>query len=298
LKNKILIVGGTGFLGQNLIKKLNRKKYEITSLSSNPTPKINKFKNVKYIILDIKYKKNFSKLQKKKFNFIINLGGNINHKDVIQTNNSHYVGCKNILNEINLKTLNLFIQIGSSLEYGNIKSPQIETRACKPNSIYGKAKLNASKYIISKSKKEKINYLILRLYQVYGPYQKTDRLISSTIKHCLQDREFKCTDGRQLRDFLYVSDFVDLIIKILEYKKAAISGIYNVGCGKPLSVKYVIKTINKIIQKGKPLYGKIKMRNDETKSLYPSNKKINKKYKWTPKINFLEGIKKTIKYYE
>lgn len=298
MKKKIIIIGGTGFLGQNLIKKLNKKKYEITSLSTHSIPRINKSKNVKYRILDIKDKKNFSKLKKKKFNFIINLGGNINHHDAIQTNNSHYIGCKNILNELNLKNLNLFIQIGSSLEYGNIKSPQIETNVCKPNSIYGKAKLNASKFIISKSKKEKINYLILRLYQVYGPYQKTDRLISSTIQNCLKDKEFNCTEGKQLRDFLYVTDFVDLIIRILEYKKAIISGIYNVGCGKPLSVKYVIKTINKIIQKGKPLYGKIKMRNDETKSLYPSNKKINKKYKWIPKINFLEGIKKTIKYYE
>ena len=70
--------------------------------------------------------------------------------------------------------------------------------------------------------------------------------------------------GNQERDFLYVDDFIDLIIKILGSKNIK-SGIFNVGSGKPIQVKKAILTIVKKIKKGTPLFGKLKMRKDEKK---------------------------------
>ena len=67
-------------------------------------------------------------------------------------------------------------------------------------------------------KKKMSNFIILRPYQVYGPYQKYDRLIPMVIKSCLKNKKFPCTEGNQERDFLYVDDFTDLIIKILKKK--------------------------------------------------------------------------------
>ena len=80
------------------------------------------------------------------------------------------------------------------------------------------------------------NFIILRPYQVYGPYQKYDRLIPMVIKSCLKNKKFPCTEGNQERDFLYVDDFTDLIIKILR-KKNFKNRIFNVGYGKPIKVK-------------------------------------------------------------
>ena len=77
------------------------------------------------------------------------------------------------------KKIKLFIQAGSSLEYGETSSPQIEYIKCKPNSYYGKSKLSTTKFIEYFAKKNKIKFLILRLYQIYGPFQKLDRLITT-----------------------------------------------------------------------------------------------------------------------
>ena len=181
------------------------------------------------------------------------------------------------------------------MEYGKCLSPQLEKNKCHPLSIYGKAKYLASRYLLRN--KKKFTVIILRLYQVYGPYQKKDRLIPNVITNCLQNNLFNCTDGQQLRDFMYIDDLINLIVRIIKAKKNN-SGIFNVGTSKPLKVRDVIEKIKAIIKKGKPNYGSITMRPDETEKLYPNIEKVCKKYNWIPKIKIINGLKKTINYYK
>lgn len=294
MNKKILIIGGNGFLGYNLSKKLKKLDYEILLLCRKKNHKLKNIQGVKYIFCDLN---NFIELKKKlsgEFDFVVNLSGNISHNNKLQTLKVHYYGLRNIL-KILKKKIKVFIQIGSSLEYGrSVSSPQIEKNICDPISFYGKAKYKASKILINN--KNLFKYIILRLYQVYGSHQKNNRLIPHVISSCLKDQEFNCSEGNQKRDFLYVDDFTDLVVKILK-KKNIKSGIYNVGYGRPIVVREVIKKIQSIIQKGKPIYGGTQMRKDEIVSLYPNITKVHKYFGWKPKINFLNGIKKTIKHY-
>ncbi len=296
MKKKLLIIGGSGFLGQNLIKKLNFANYNIFSISLRKSIKIRKRKSLNQIKLDISQKNQIKKISNINFNIIINLGGNIDHKNYLETNKVHYIGVKNLISELNLESLNMFIQVGSSLEYGKQRAPHFNNLNCKPISNYGKAKFKASKFIKSQSKNKNFKFIILRPYQIYGPYQKFDRLIPHVIRSCLRNKSFDCTDGFQLRDFLYVEDFVSLIKKILKNKNIK-SGVFNVGFGKPYKVRYVINLICSIIKKGKPNFGNIKMRKDEVQSLYPSITKTKKNLNWRPIISLNKGLKKTINYY-
>tara|TARA_E500000178_G_scaffold28682_1_gene26201 strand:+ start:1170 stop:2084 length:915 start_codon:yes stop_codon:yes gene_type:complete len=291
LKNKILVAGGSGFLGSNLIKALNLKQYDITVLLKTRRTKFIKKEKIKYFVCNIKRKNNF-KLIDKKFDYIINFSGNIDHKNKSETMNVHYFGLKNLLNHIDKRYLKLFIQIGSSLEYGRKNSPQKENRKCKPISNYGKAKYLATNYVLKNIKKS----IVLRLYQVYGPGQKKDRLIPYVIENCLKNKTFNSSEGLQMRDFLYVDDLVNLIKKILRSKKIK-SKIYNVGSGNPKKVKYLINLILKKIKKGKPIFGNIKMRADEIKDLYPNIQNVKKDFKWKPLIELNRGLQKTINYY-
>ena len=134
------------------------------------------------------------------------------------------------------------------------------------------------------------------MYQVYGPYQKFDRLIPAAIQSFIRNEKFQSSHGSQLRDFIYIKDLVVLFHKILNKKKVGV-GIYNVGTGNPISVKYAIETINREIGLGKILFGDIKMRRNEMMRSYPSIKKVKNFFNWRPKTIFLKGIKKTIKYY-
>lgn len=297
MKTKILICGGTGFIGKNLAIKLSKdKNYMITLLSRSKPPKNFFKKNINYIKCDITNKKNLKKKVKKNFEYIINLSGNIDHKEKIQTLKTHYNGCKNILNFSLNSNLKLFIQIGSSLEYGNLTSPLTEKLNCKPVSYYGTSKYKASKYLMNFGKKNQLPFIILRLFQIYGPFQKFDRLIPQIIRSSLKNKNFKCTNGNQFRDYLYIDDFTNLIKKILK-KKRIKSNIFNVGYGKPIKVRDVIEKITRIIKKGKPNYGSIKMRKDEILNLYPDTKKVKKFFNWAPKISINIGLKKTIRHY-
>ena len=293
---KILVIGGTGFIGFNFLKRLSKKKYQVYSISKKKVVYSKKIKNVKYLISDIKKINQLKKIQKK-FDHIINLSGYVDHKNKKENDACHFQGTKNLIKVFYTKKLKSFIQIGSSLEYGKLKSPQKEKSVCKPVSIYGISKYKASKFIQEIGKKKNLPYIILRAYQVYGPYQKNDRLIPQTINACLKNKKFNCTSGNQLRDFIFIDDFCDLILKVIKKNKIR-QKIFNIGSGKPISVKFIIKKIKYLTNKGSPCFGEISMRPDELLELYPSIKKIKKTFNWTPKISLNKGLKKTISFYE
>jgi len=296
---KLLIVGGTGFIGSKLAKKAVKKKWKVISISTHKPKKNRKIPKVKYIICDIFKKKLLEKKIKINFDYVVNLGGFVDHSNKIKTYNSHYIGCKNLAEIFIKKSITSFVQIGSGLEYGSSKSPQSENFNCKPNlikSIYGKSKLLSTLYLKKLFNENKFPITILRLYQAYGPGQDTNRFIPIIIKGCINNEKFPCTEGKQFRDFIHVNDVVKAIIKSLISKKSK-GEIFNIGSGKPKQIKKIIVDIKKIIKTGQPLYGKIKMRKDEKLKMYPSIKKAKKLIKWSPKISFKRGIINTINSY-
>jgi nucleoside-diphosphate-sugar epimerase len=295
-KKKILIVGGTGFIGYHLAKKSLRKGWKVTSLSSKPPKKVRYLPKVKYIRCDITNKILLKKSIPDSFDYVVNLGGYVDHSNKKKTLKSHYQGCKNLAEFFLEKKLQSFVQIGSSLEYGRSHSPHKETIKCNLNSIksiYGKAKLLSSIYIIDLFKKTKFPSTVLRLYLVYGPKQDVNRFLPITIKGCLENKKFACSKGDQLRDFTYVDDAVDAMIKTLTNKRAR-GEIINIGSGKPRMIKKVIEKVKKISRGGYPQYGSFKQRIFEVPKLYPNVDKAKNKIKWRPKISFKKGLQSTI----
>jgi len=298
-KKNILIVGGTGFIGYHLAKKSLRKGWRVTSVSSKPPKKIRYLSKVKYILCDITKKKSLQRNIQKTFDYVVNLGGYVDHTNKKKTLQSHYTGCKN-LTEIFLRKKPIsFVQMGSSVEYGNSKSPQKESVICNPKSIktiYGKAKLLSSIYLIDLFKKKNFPSTVLRLYLAYGPRQDVNRFLPIVIEGCIKNKKFPCSKGNQLRDFIHVDDVVDAILKSLINKNAR-GQIINIGSGKPIKIRSIIENVVKIIKGGRPQFGKIEFRKDEILKLYPSIKKAKNKINWKPKILFEKGLKSTIKFY-
>ena len=294
--SKILVVGGTGFLGYHLSKKCLKLGWKVTSLSTKKPKKKRFLKNVKYIFCDISKNNSLKKIPKKNFQFIVNFGGYVDHSDAKKTFNSHFIGAVNLSNFFLKKKIRSFIQIGSGGEYGNKRSPHTENNLSKkvPVSNYYKAKFLATNYLLTLFKRYNFPVTILRLYQAFGPNQDLNRFIPIIIDGCLKDKKFPCSNGTQLRDFIYVDDVVDAIIKSLRNKKSK-GEILNIGTGKPKKIKNIVKLIKKKIKKGKPLFGKILLRKDEQMKFYPNIKKAKKLINWYPKVSFKIGLENTIK---
>ena len=298
-KKKILIPGGTGFIGYHLCLFFKKKNWIVHSLSKTKPKVGRRVKGVKYIYCNVVDKKNLKKKLDHYYDYIVNLSGYVDHgknKSILKT---HFEGCQNLIFNFQEKKPKKFIQIGSSIEYGKIRSPQLENIKNKQKtfSIYGNAKLLSTKFLLDLKKRFNFPVVIIRLYLVYGPNQDINRVIPITISNAMRNKEFDCSDGTQLRDFLYIDDAISAIIKILKNKEIA-GEIINIGSGKPSKIKSIIIKICKIVGSGKPNFGKIKFRKDEINCLYPSIFKAKKIINWKPRIDLNLGLKKTINYYK
>ena len=298
MKKKILVVGGTGFIGFHLIKKLKNKKFIVDSISTKQPLKKRTINGVKYILTDIS---NLAKLKKSikenSYSHVINLAGHVDHYNKKKTLNSHFTGCKNLVNIFLKSKIKSFIQIGSSGEYGNMTSPHYENFDAKPLTIYNLAKKKASDFLINSFKKSRFPVTIFRLYLAYGPNQDENRFIPIVIKNCLKDKSFELSHCNQYRDFIYIDDFVSLIIKSFKIKKS-IGEIFNIGSGKPIKLKIIINKIKKHIKGGKPIFGEKKLRKDEIYKIYPNIDKAKTFFKWFPKTSIDNGLLKTVKFYK
>lgn len=300
MKYNILVTGGSGFIGTHFISELqNKKKFNIYSLSQKKLKKEKQKKNVKYIFCKLQNKRELKKKLNFRLDFIVNLAGHINHSEIKKTYNTHYIGLRNLAEIFSKKKVMKFLQIGSSVEYGFLKSPQKEinqANVSKIKSVYGRSKLLSTNYLLKLCKEKKFPVIILRPYLIYGPGQSLDRLIPITILNCMKNASFNCSTGKQIRNFMYVKDFSKVLYKFLFIKTNG--EIFNIGSQKNYEVKFIINRIRSLIGKGNPRYGKIKLRKDEPLNLFPNLIKFKKFIKFRNETKIDVGLKKTISYYQ
>ena len=297
---KILVVGGTGFLGFHIIKEAKKKNWKITSISLNKPAKNRFHKNVKYIFANIENLKILKKKLVGNYDFVVNAGGYGQHPDFGKLGNklfkSHFIGLVNLIKILSKKKIKRFVQVGSSAEYGSAKAPQIESTICNPKTPYGIAKLFCTNYLLKLNQIKKFPVVILRLFLVYGPNQATNRILPQIITNSLKNKKFPTTNGNQYCDFCFVDDVVSAIFKAFNSRRAT-GKIFNIGSGKPIQIKKVIKQTVNLIGSGKPMFGKIKYKKNSNMKLYPNITSAKKILKWKPNLKFAKGLNLTINSY-
>jgi len=288
LRNRrILVVGGSGFIGHRLVSRLAQEGADIVSVGVSEGKRVDVFPNVRHIRIDLQAREELDRnFPKGLFTYVFNLGGYIDHssfqvggRSVI---NVHYVGTLNLLEKVFSPKLKAFIQIGSSDEYGITSSPQKEVIREAPISPYSAAKAAITHLIQALFKAEGFPGIIARLFLVYGPGQDDGRFIPQIIKGCLADQTFPTSSGEQIRDFCYVEDIVEGLI-LCALTPEARGKVFNLASGEPLSVKEIINKIVDIIGKGRPDFGKIPYRKRENMSLYADISKAKQIIGWQPK---------------
>ena len=176
-----------------------------------------------FVIFQKKKKKLYKKLNQYNFEIVVNLGGHVNHSEWTRTYNSHYKGSQNLANYFLKKEIKNFIQVSSSLEYGDNQTPHTEKMKINFNKLktaYSLAKAKSKKHLLKLNKKYNFPVTILRLYLAYGPMQEPNRIIPITINKFLENKKVALTDCMQIRDFLYIDDLINLLIKNNFFKRS------------------------------------------------------------------------------
>ncbi|MCP4652310.1 MAG: NAD-dependent epimerase/dehydratase family protein [Candidatus Omnitrophica bacterium] len=298
--DKILVIGGTGFIGSHLVKRC-LKDTENVSVLSLPE-KTEPIKDVEYITADLCDKPSLAKaLKARAFDYVFNLGGYIDHTHYFKGGRrvieAHLIGLMNLLDSIDWDRLKGFVQIGSSDEYGGLLAPQNEAMREMSISPYSFAKTAASHFIQMISKTEDFPGVVARFFLVYGPGQDDRRFLPQIIKACLNGEEFKTSEGKQLRDFCYVEDAVQALAQ-LALSNSAKGKIFNVGSGQAVTIREMVEKIVKITGKGTPLWGTYPYRKGENMQLYADTSLIKEKIGWQPQISLEEGLKRTVEFYK
>ena len=213
--------------------------------------------------------------------------------------------CKNMKHNSTLKPNFKFIQISTDEVYGSLNSEEdafTELSILKPTNPYSASKASADLLCMSYYKTHNFPVLITRCTNNYGPYQHPEKLIPLTIyRLCNNEKIPIYGSGKQIRDWIYVEDHCEALLKLFFNGKKGEK--YNIGSGINCSNLFIIKKIlnvfkNKKIRIGKKV--KIKFVKDrpghDIRYALNSNK-IKNQLKWKPKISFEDGIKLTFDWY-
>lgn len=300
-KKSLLIVGGTGFIGGHLTDEAIKKGYDVTIIHKHQINLKNRKRRVKYLKCDIGQKsKLFKLLSNKNFNFVINTSGYINHRYNAKAKeeilNSHLFGTLNLISYFEKKNINKFVQLSTSDIYPWSNSLISETKKQNPKSLYAFAKLSVENYLSLLFKINKFPYVCFRIFTSFGEHQKSDRLIPSIITDAIQKKKIVIKNPNQIRDFIYVKEIAETIIKNLN--NSVINGhIINLGSGKGIKLKKIAKLIcDKFKHKNFEFVDNKK--NIHKEKLVANISKAKKILKWSPKKKFSDYLDITIEHYK
>ena len=317
MKN-IIVTGGLGFIGSNLIKTLIKKKYNIINLDkityASNFYNVREFKNIKkykFIKCDINNsKKILSILNKYNPIGIFNLAAETHvdrsidgPKAFIDNNINGTFSLLESVRKYSKKKKNFrLLHVSTDEVYGdNLSGRSNENNSYKPSSPYAASKASSDHLVSSYIRTYGINAVITNCSNNYGPHQHPEKLIPKLIYNIINNKNLPIYGkGINSREWIFVDDHCEALIKI--FKKGKKGEFYNIGSNKNLKnieiTNELLKISKKKIQLGKNVkiqFVKDRPGHDLRYALNSSKLKI--KIKWKPKTNFKKGLEKTFLWY-
>lgn len=192
------------------------------------------------------------------------------------------------------------VHVGSALEYGKDTGDLSETLVCIPTTLYGKSKLLGTQQLTKYCEFYGLKGVTVRLFSVYGPGEHCSRLLPSLI-NAAKDQSLPLTEGLQERDFTYIDDVVEGLLRIGAVGKSAIfnnGAIINLASGQLNSVRSFVETAASVltIDTKNLQFGKIPVRNEEMQHLPVANSLLQQQTHWFPSVSIAEGIRRCTKF--
>jgi UDP-glucuronate 4-epimerase len=318
MKKIYLVTGCAGFIGFHVTKKLLEQDFYVLGIDNLNNYYSTKLKKKRLDILREFTKFNFSKvdmsnftklnnvLKKQKFDYIFHFAAQagVRHslkkpKDYLDSN---IIGYFNLLEIIKLKKIKHLILASTSSIYGESKKKifQESDKSDFPIQFYAATKKTNEVISYSYSHIYNLPITATRFFTVYGPYGRPDMAYYSFTEKILDNKKIEVFNyGNQMRDFTYIDDVVEAVLKIIfkpPSKKINFYRVLNIGKGKPDKLFDFIKYLEKYLNKEAKI-NFIKAQLGDVNYTRASLKKIKDLINYKPKINLDSGIEKFTKWY-
>ena len=295
----VLVTGGTGFIGTNLLYRLLELDYNI-SVFVHKNSNISHLKDISNK-LDIHYadlsksKVLKNKIKKIKPDVLYHLATyGVNHNQIesdkiIKTN---VFGTYNLYNSIlEDSEISKIVNIGSCFEYGPKINKIKETSKTNPQSIYGISKVSQTNVAKFFHQQKNLPMVTLRIFNTYGPFENLNRLIPSMILSIMNNKKIHIKNPDDVRDFIFVKDVVDGIIRSSTIKESG--EILNIGTSKEYKVKDVVKKLSKMTKYDNIVFHEKKIHEYGGK-IIANTDKSKRILQWKPRYTMNEGLKETL----
>ena len=295
---RILITGINGFIGHHLATSLIKRGHAVTGIGRNKTCQIDAVTDYySGSVLD----KSLVSLAASGADVVVHLAALTAHSDIIlnkfETLDINLTGTKNVLDAFReSETTKKFLYSSTGKVYGKITElPISENMFTNPQNILGKSKLIVEKLIdfYNDNKKE---FIVFRIFNIYGKKQKENFLIPTILKQISQDASaITLGDIEARRDYVHIDDVVYAFILAIEKTVKPGLSTYNISTGKAVSAREIVEIIKTL----KSIQITIKqnlslVRNDESKEEYGSYQKIKEDFGWEPTIDMTSGLEKLL----
>lgn len=316
--NTYLITGGAGFIGSSLSERLIKEGNRVVAIDNfcdfyNPEIKENNVKhnlsnpNYKLYRADIRDRNELAKVfNENKIDVVIHLAAMAGVRPSID-NPIYYqevncVGTQNILEEMKLHNIKKLVMASSSSVYGNCKEVPFKENMIVDFAISPYAATKKANEVMTHvyHKLFDFNVIMLRFFTVFGPRQRPDLAINKFTRLMLNDEPIPMFgDGTTSRDYTYIDDIVDGIIKSCNYveNNKDVYEILNLGNSSPVSLKEMINTIADVLGKT-PNIQELPMQPGDVERTFADISKAKKLIGYNPKTSFKEGIESFIDWYK
>lgn len=294
MSKKVLLTGGTGFIGQNVVSILLQKGYEVHSLVYPPfMPEQDGLVQYEMNLMDYESINKF--FNEHNFENLIHLAWYVGPKcHVADLNLDWTIATLNLLKAFKENGGKKFLGAGTVSEYeykyGYLLEDDTPT---DPQTLYGNSK-NAI-YNIAKvyCKQNGIDFKWPRIFNLYGPAEKPQRLMPSVINSCLNGEDVKVSDCLKFQDYLHVEDTARGIVAVFE---SELQGAVNICSGKPVQLRTIVQKIADLTDfKGNILWGAIPAAFGD--DLVVGNNEKLKSIGWVQKYSLEEGLLQTINWW-
>ena len=189
------------------------------------------------------------------------------------------------------------VSAGSCTEYDWNYGYCSENRTpISPNTFYGRSKASVYEYSTAYLNEVKISNAWGRIFFVYGKYEHPSRLVSSVIRSLLSNEPALCTHGNQIRDFLFSEDVADAFVALLE---SDLQGAVNVASGHPVSLRGLVnKVAQSLSAENLVQFGAIPAPPNETPFVIGDTKRLTEELGWSPKYDLDSGLRETIEWWK